>query len=226
MVSLLSRLERNFIPEPNSGCWLWMLRLNGSGYGSLTIGSRLDGTRKVLGVHRVAYEIFKGAIPEGLEIDHNCQNKACVNPDHLEVVTHRHNILRGYQRNPKAHFSTCKRGHELTGANLYSYRYRGKEKRICLKCKHAMAAIKQLCAIALFLTLTWEDRSNNEQGFEIYRRAPGGSNYFLAGRVGPNVTRFRDQKPKWWEDYCYFIAAYNAEGRSETDEACNSNAGK
>ena len=80
-----------------------------------------------------------------------------------------------------------------------------------------------MITLLLFLTLTWTDNSNNEQGFIIYRRAPGASNYLEVGRVGPNVQRYRDQRPKWWENYCYFVAAYNSAGRSETDEACNSN---
>lgn len=80
-----------------------------------------------------------------------------------------------------------------------------------------------MIALLLFLTLTWKDNSNNEQGFFVYRRGPGETNYTQIARVGPNVTRYRDQRPKWWENYCYFVAAYNSAGRSETDETCNSN---
>mgnify|MGYP004701841611 CR=1 FL=1 len=75
--------------------------------------------------------------------------------------------------------------------------------------------------LIFFLTLTWTDNSSNEQGFEIFRKAPGGSNYFKIATVPANTTRYRDQGPKWWERYCYFVAAFNAAGRSETDESCN-----
>ena len=82
--------------------------------------------------HRVAYEKAYGPIPEGLVIDHLCRNGLCVNPEHLEAVTRKENILRGEgacaQNARKTH---CKRGHELIPENLIE---RSDGRRDCLLC--------------------------------------------------------------------------------------------
>jgi len=69
--------EHQFIPEPNSGCWLWTGCLTNSGYGQL----RLNGG-PVLG-HRLSWETHRGPIPEGAYVLHHCDVRCCINPDHL-----------------------------------------------------------------------------------------------------------------------------------------------
>jgi hypothetical protein len=87
-MSLASYVEARCIPEPNSGCWLWLLAIDSSGYGRGEFVGKKDRA------HRLSYQAFKGAIPDGLTIDHLCRNKCCVNPDHLDAVTLTENIRR------------------------------------------------------------------------------------------------------------------------------------
>jgi hypothetical protein len=76
------------IPEPNSGCWLWLGSLR-SGYGRFSLNG------KTCEAHRVSYEHLVGPIPQGMMIDHLCRTRCCINPDHLEPVTNAENIRRG-----------------------------------------------------------------------------------------------------------------------------------
>ncbi len=123
MKSLQERFESKIMPEPNSGCWLWLGSLTHNGYGSIWANGRLKRAP------RVSYELHVGIIPHGLEIDHLCRVRCCVNPDHLEAVTRKENARRGYY-GQKTH---CPQGHPYSGDNLY-VRPNGKG-RDCRKCK-------------------------------------------------------------------------------------------
>lgn len=96
--------------EKTDTCWLWKASVSVWGYGQCSF----DGKTKR--AHRVSYELAKGPIPKGLQIDHTCRVRNCVNPDHLEAVTARENVLRGIS--PAAVNATktkCLRGHSLVG---------------------------------------------------------------------------------------------------------------
>lgn len=80
----------------DSGCWDFTGVTTGDGYGRLHLGNGM------VVAHRVAYELFVGPIPAGQVLDHTCRNRRCVNPDHLDVVTQRENLLRG-DTNVRAH---------------------------------------------------------------------------------------------------------------------------
>jgi hypothetical protein len=116
-------IEANSIPEPNTGCWIWLGSEHGTGYGTLSIG----GKNRL--AHRVSYETFLGDIPNGLHIDHICENRFCVNPGHLEPVTCEENISRQSKRR-----KICKFGHPLTEDNLYFVSTRPTVRR-CLICQ-------------------------------------------------------------------------------------------
>jgi hypothetical protein len=109
---ILERFEQKFIPEPNSGCWLWVggtTRETQKGYGVFAHQTRTDFRP----AHRVAYEIYRGlSVPKGLDLDHLCRVRSCVNPFHLEPVTRKENADRGLKGILSTH---CKRGHLYTG---------------------------------------------------------------------------------------------------------------
>jgi hypothetical protein len=120
---LLAKLDRS------GPCWLWTGSTDGGGrYGAIGVEGRLRRA------HRVAYELFVGPIPDGMDIDHTCRVTLCCNPEHLEPVTHRENVLRGEAPTARnARKTHCVRGHELAGANLQIRASDGG--RLCLACR-------------------------------------------------------------------------------------------
>lgn len=115
--------------DKSGDCWLWTRDIDDHGYGRFW-----DGRANRFSFH-VAYELLVGKKPPGLDLDHLCRNPLCVNPNHLEPVTHHENVLRGC--GPSAIFAKathCIHGHEFTLENtrIY-YRSRGIE-RVCKQC--------------------------------------------------------------------------------------------
>ena len=121
------RLLKYSIPEPNTGCVLWFGATDRNGYGGVYY------LQKMRIVRRVAYELAKGAIPEGLEIDHKCRVRCCINPDHLEPVTPRENLRRSDSPSSlHAKKTHCRRGHEYSVENTRIYR----GQRCCRQCQY------------------------------------------------------------------------------------------
>lgn len=124
-IRILSKIV--VLPE---GCWEWIgSKFNkeyGDGYGQLRMGGRKG---KVVMAHRVAYEEYKGEIPKDKEIDHLCHNTLCVNPEHLELVTHAENM----KRRKDSGLPNCKWGHKYTPETTY---INPKGRRECKTCKH------------------------------------------------------------------------------------------
>lgn len=120
------------VTDAPGGCWQWTGYLMPNGYARISV----NGERQY--AHRVAYEAVRGPIPDGLVIDHLCRNRGCVNPDHLEAVTQRTNVLRGVSfAAARARQVRCLRGHRFTKANTY---VAGNGTRKCRTCRAAARA--------------------------------------------------------------------------------------
>ncbi len=103
-------------------CWLWLGTKNDQGYGMF----------KHQRTHRLAYEMWNGPLIKGLEIDHLCRTHDCINPDHLEQVTHQVNCQRGQQGQYEAIRTYCPQGHPYDEENTY-IRRTGRGCRACLR---------------------------------------------------------------------------------------------
>lgn len=111
---LRDRIAKYTHVNPDTGCHEWTAGTDQDGYSQTSIGGR------TVRAHRVAYEMAKGPIPEGLQIDHLCRVRHCVNPGHLEAVTQQENIRRGEAgQHMRREGNECPSGHPMEGSNLY-----------------------------------------------------------------------------------------------------------
>lgn len=126
--------------EKTEACWLWTAVLNSAGYG------RFYSQGRMALAHRISYLAHRGSIPPGLQLDHLCRVRSCVNPDHLEPVTQRENILRGTSPVALAAAAThCPSGHPYDEANTLHSASGCRRCRACSREKHrAKAATKRL----------------------------------------------------------------------------------
>ena len=109
-----------------TSCWLWKGSVGKDGYGLIAI----PGLSR--GAHRMVYEALVGKVPKGMQLDHLCRKRSCVNPTHLEVVTQRENCLRGNAPSAqRARQVRCIRGHDL----IWTINKKGKPRRLCQTCK-------------------------------------------------------------------------------------------
>ena len=118
--------------QKSENCWEWTGTRNPNGYGTLSFRGRSYQA------HRALFTSVKGKIPEGLVLDHLCRNRGCVNPEHLEIVTHKENTLRGVGLpSINAKKNECLRGHPLTKENVRTFKTL--VSRQCLTCERIRA---------------------------------------------------------------------------------------
>lgn len=122
----VERLLRLVVHDTQRGCWLWCGSTQPNGYGAFSYRGR-----KRL-AHRVSYELHHGAIPDGHDVHHTCSTRRCVNPDHLQALTHRENLLTDDTLAARHAARThCPHGHPYDDANTYTYR----GQRQCKECR-------------------------------------------------------------------------------------------
>jgi hypothetical protein len=116
--------------DKTGDCWTWTgSALRGYGVYSGTVA------------HRVAYRLIEGDFPENLEIDHLCRNTICVNPDHLEPVTHAENMQRRYTT-----YTHCVNEHEYTPENTYIRPNGHRDCRACIRARVQAYKLRNRCA--------------------------------------------------------------------------------
>lgn len=134
IISLENRFWDKVDKRGPDECWNWLASVLDTGYGQFALGKKCDGG---ISAHRMMYQLTKGDIPQGLVIDHLCRNRKCVNPNHLEAVTQRENLMRAdclaARQMRRTH---CPQGHEYTPENT---RMNGKNGRMCRECGRALA---------------------------------------------------------------------------------------
>lgn len=141
------KLDDMYIPEPNSGCWLWLGRIGGRGYGALS----LNGNS--VAAHRVFFELATGEkIPNGMVCDHKCRTPLCVNPAHLRVVTPGVNSTENsvsVTAINKAKTNCCN-GHPFSEENTRVFMRDGTRRRSCRLCQknHASKHWRAKAALA------------------------------------------------------------------------------
>lgn len=129
----LSKIQ---FPDDLNGCWLWTGSLYTDGYGVFYA----DGTKYL--AHRYAYLLFNGALTPNLVMDHLCRNHRCVNPHHLEQVTHQENMLRGHSPQALAHLNeVCTRGHAFA---LHGYLYTTRTGKVVRRCRTCISEYHKL----------------------------------------------------------------------------------
>ena len=122
-IPLTERMWNFISPEPNSGCWLWEGGISQDGY-ALVWANGTGGK-----AHRMIYEEMRGPVPDGLQLDHLCRVRFCVNPDHLEPVTQQENVNRGLGSTQNR--VRCVNGHDYTEENTVRLKNGYRKCRTC-----------------------------------------------------------------------------------------------
>lgn len=126
----LERFNLKWMPEPNTGCWLWIGAIKNHNYGYVQYQN------KPYLAHRFSWLLFKGKIPDHMKICHTCDTTLCVNPSHLFIGTQADNV-RDMIKKKRHHASLkekCKRGYSFLPENLIFHKNGSKMRRLCKTC--------------------------------------------------------------------------------------------
>ena len=130
------RWKTSYVIDERTQCWNWTGTMS-RGYGIISCGVFTPGGNHNRPAHLFVYEQVIGPVPDGLELDHKCRNRACVNPSHMEAVTHAVNVRRGNAGIKNSIKTHCKWGHEFTPENTIIHTNGG---RNCRQCQRISAA--------------------------------------------------------------------------------------
>lgn len=129
MNKTLERFEDKYMPEPNSGCWIWLDHISKTtGYGNFR------GLEKRMSAHRASWRLYRGSIPLGKQVNHTCGTRCCVNPTHFYVGTQKENMLdmMGAGNNANSNKTHCKYGHPYNEKNTH---INTDNQRVCRPCR-------------------------------------------------------------------------------------------
>ena len=146
MKPIADRFWEKVNKETPSGCWEWKNSVKGNGYGQFFTHFESEG-RKCLSAHRFVWSLVNGPIPDGLWVLHKCDNRICVNPDHLFLGDRRDNMLDCAAKGRvctigKSRITHCKNGHEFTPENTKITTLGHRKCRSCVVINNANRAIR------------------------------------------------------------------------------------
>lgn len=150
---LPKQLADKIMPCPITGCWLWSAYVGKNGYGYVNFN------RTPTLAHRLVKSIIDGPLADGMECDHLCRVRSCVNPAHIEEVTSAENTRRGDAGKRNREKTHCNRGHLLSGENLYLY---SRGARGCRECMSEAGRRRYAANPDLFKMRAFEQRQRNK----------------------------------------------------------------